>query len=109
MKGYFNTAFTDFEGSLPTIPSDMANAVTLDQGTGAYIVQEAAGGGYAYKLKDISLSRASSAADPTMSATLSIEVSTPIDGEVFANVNIEVKPNNKSDYQYSVQSASLSG
>lgn len=107
MKGYFNTAFTDFGGSLPAIPSNLANGIKIDQSTGAYIVEEAAGEEYTFTLKNISLSTANSAADPDMSATLLIEISTPVDGNVVTNVNIEVKPNNKSDYQYSIQSVSL--
>lgn len=106
MKGYFNTAFSGFQGALPDIPSDLASFLKLDKSTGAYTMAAAGGDEYAYRLKSISLSKAESAAKTDMSATLTLEISTPADGKTAGSVNIEVKPNAASQYRFSIQSVS---
>lgn len=108
MKGYFTTLFADFDGSLPNIPSNLTKFVKYDADAAAYTVSEASGDEYATTLKELTLSKAASATDPTMTAVLTFDVTTPADGKSVGTVSIEVLPSSNA-YKFTIQSVSMAG
>ncbi len=103
MKKVFASTFVAFSGTLPQVPSDLTGIITLDK-NGNYLISVANGETITYQLKNITISKANSAADPTQSATLTIDV-LDTDNKVLATVYIEVCHNKNSVFRYSIQSA----
>ncbi|MFT3950990.1 MAG: hypothetical protein QM689_03405 [Oscillospiraceae bacterium] len=99
MTKYFTTAFSAFEAPVPEISAD--SMISYDSAAKIYTVTYGDSEVVSFELTKISLSKANSAADPTMSATLAIEIQNP-DGDAIGTVDVEVVKNEKSVLGFSV-------
>lgn len=101
---YFNSSFANFELPVPNLPKDFST--TLDSETSDYKVPCLDVPQTYFTVKDITLSKANSATDPTMSATIIVELSDPeTEGNpVYGTAEVEVVKNSDSIYGYSIQS-----
>ncbi|WP_312354266.1 hypothetical protein [Aminipila sp.] len=101
---YFISCFADFKLPVPDLPEEFST--TLDSETSEYKIPVLDVPFTYFTVKEITLSKASSAADPTMSATISIELSDPAEKgkPAYGTAEVEVVKNPNSVYGYSLQS-----
>lgn len=102
MKEVFITTFANFSGAqgLPKLSKDFSGMITLDK-DGIYNISRSDAPELKFTLKNISLSKANSAVDPTQSATLTIEL---LDDDKLFNVDVEIVHDDHSYFDYSIQS-----
>ncbi|GEM_PF-3531716 len=105
MKEIFSTAFIDFSGEIPKIPSDYDDMITLDK-NGNYNISRSDGDELDFQLKNITISKANSATDPTQSATIIMDVLSS-EGDKLTTVAVEVRHNINSTFLYSIQSVEI--
>lgn len=101
---YFNSCFADFKLPVPDLPQGFST--TFDSETSDYKVPSLDVPETYFTVKGITLSKASSATDPTMSATILVELSDPATegNPVYGTAEVEVVKNSDSIYGYSLQS-----
>nr|WP_315023177.1 hypothetical protein [uncultured Aminipila sp.] len=101
---YFNSCFADFKLPIPDLPQGFST--TFDSETSDYKVPCLDVPQTYFTVKGITLSKANSATDPTMSATIIVELSDPATegNPVYGTAEVEVVKNLDSIYGYSIQS-----
>jgi hypothetical protein len=90
--------------AVPEVLDSLAGLVTFDKDTGKYTLMSAGIGGLNFVLSNISLSKASSAADPTQSASIRFDVQDN-DGKTMKSIVIEIVHAPDSTFKYSVMAA----
>lgn len=101
MTGFFMDEFA--AKSIPGIPESLNGLVALDKASGTYTLVST-GIGMNFVLSDIALSKASSAADPTGSASIRFDVQ-DYDGKILKTFCVEVVKASGSAFKYSVMAA----
>ncbi|WP_312653904.1 hypothetical protein [Aminipila sp.] len=101
---YFNSCFADFKLPVPDLPQGFST--TFDSETSDYKVPCLDVPETYFTVKGITLSKANSSTDPTMSATIAVELSDPATegNPVYGTAEVEVVKNPDSIYGYSIQS-----
>lgn len=101
---YFISCFADFKLPVPDLPKDFAT--TFDSETSDYKVPRLDVPLTYFNVKNITLSKAASASDSKISASIVIELSDPEKegNPVYGTAEVEVVKNPDSIYGYSLQS-----
>ncbi|MHC1721691.1 MAG: hypothetical protein AB9836_00655 [Aminipila sp.] len=101
---YFNSSFADFQLPIPDLPQDFST--TFNSETSDYKVPCLDVPQTYFTVKGITLSKANSATNSTMSATIIVDLSDPeTEGNpVYGAAEVEVVKNSDSIYGYSLQS-----
>ncbi|MEL7610840.1 MAG: hypothetical protein AAGU74_15210 [Bacillota bacterium] len=107
MEKYFGSAFSVFTAPVPEIAGSVG--ITYDEATKSYSVSRSDRGDIGYAVTGLTLSNASSAEDPTMSATLTIAVKDLATNTVTGSILVEVVANPDSTFGYSIQSVTVDG
>ena len=102
MAGFFMDEFG--VSTIPEIPDSILGLVTFDKDAGAYTLMSTGIGGLNFILSNIVLSKASSAADPTQSATITFDVQDN-DGKTLKTICVELVRAPDSTFKYSVMDA----
>ncbi len=102
MTEVFISAFAS--DNIPEIAGTVADLISYDATSEAYTILAADTAGIAFVLKGIELSKASSAADPTMSATVLFDI-VECSGTHLKVIAVELVPLSFSAYWYRIQAA----
>ncbi|MEI6100205.1 MAG: hypothetical protein WCP73_00070 [Eubacteriales bacterium] len=104
MTKLFQSLFSFFKGTVPAVQTDFA--IAYDQKFNTYTVGRSDFGDILFKVTGFQLSKANSAADPTISATLTVSAYDS-DGKSAGNILVEIVPKAGTYYGYSVQSIEI--